>query len=277
MRRQAALFFARYYKTRYTIYAATESEYNEGYVWMLCPPLRSRAIIELRNSGTGFTTYCEARHIDQNFLTRYTASERTTVAGGISDPIASLVISEWYRNALGGFDTTFQRRSDGEDDGTTTIKIRRMWLPVWRELRAASHHPDIAVRVGTRLGMLGVWLGLVGVAAMVIDWREPLSRLVPQPVHDFVRLFLTTEKAHSIAFLILGAVSLGFLCWLPCRGPSSPRSLCLWMPSGGRAGTSNDRQPEHKTVELRRGDSLTITLPEPATSGTRSGTRGAHR
>ena len=37
-------------------------------------------------------------------------------------------------------------------------------------LRGACHHPEMGVRVGTRLGVLGVWLG---VGAIV----EPISKI----------------------------------------------------------------------------------------------------
>jgi hypothetical protein len=211
----------RRYRYDYTVYAAIEDEYNDGWVWLQCPNYPSRTLIQLRNPENGRVTYCEARHIDQNFLDRYRGDpERTTVHGGISIPEQALVISEWYRNALGGFDTSARRRERAEKEGrraitTTLIEIRPLFRYGWGALRAASHHPDIAVRVGTRLGMLGVWLGLVGLIGLVLDKRAPFSELAPAWAH----ISGTDPNIHFIAWLLVAALVFALLCGLPCRAP----------------------------------------------------------
>lgn len=62
----------------YTIYAARDDEADKGFVWICNPALPSRAIVKLRcdNDGRRWTTFCEARHIDRNFLKQYAEGRR---------------------------------------------------------------------------------------------------------------------------------------------------------------------------------------------------------
>jgi hypothetical protein len=204
---------------KYTICAALEEEYDAGWVWFTNPRLTSRTPIELRCPGTGRRTFCEARHIDRNFIDTYDAKPHTMKLAPVNGlPVANpLVISQWYRNALGGFETFRHSQSP------TEIQIRKLRFPGWRTLRIASHHPDMAVRIGLGLAMLGTWLAVVGLAAWVLDHREPLSEFIqvefPEAV-TFVSSFLpATREFRFILFLIVVGVLTALLCWLPCRKP----------------------------------------------------------
>ena len=75
----------------------------------------------------------------------------------------TLVMAEWYRKALGISRTT----SPDNETGTVRLAVRPSRRQGWRSLRAACHHPDLSVRLGTRLGMVGVCLGVVGIVARV--------------------------------------------------------------------------------------------------------------
>ena len=146
-----------------------------------------------------YKTYCEARIIDQNFLDRYERPERIT--DPIQDPPRTLVISQWYRDNLGGLHT----------QQGYLIRVRKLRFPGWRALRAASHHPDIAVRVGTKLGMLGVWLGFVALAEALIN---KLTGNHPEGVPS-------SEVPFVVLLVIVSAFS-AVLCWMPCRAPKRP-------------------------------------------------------
>jgi hypothetical protein len=128
----------------YTVFAALSDQANEGWIWFCNPLLHTRTIVKVCHSKTGRVVFCESRKIDPNFLVQYRQSARE-----IMNPDEALVISEWYRDALGGFATT----SSGGDK--VKLDITPAQIPGWRSLRASCHHPDIAVRVGTRLGVLG--------------------------------------------------------------------------------------------------------------------------
>jgi len=93
---------------------------------------------------------CEHREIDDYFLDTYNSRKAKNV-----DPLQSdgnpIVMSFWYRSALGiptiGLDEDLKLRPAQKYLG---------------ELRAGAEHADPAIRLGTRLGMLGLWLGIDG-------------------------------------------------------------------------------------------------------------------
>lgn len=146
-------------KKNYTIFAALSDEANEGWVWFGCPSLPARTIVKVHCPKTCRTVFCESRKIDSNFQKHYNDQEHTRK---IQNPCESLVISEWYRDALGGFLTK----------ESIELDITPVHIPAWSGIRASCHHPEIAVRVGTRLGVLGAWLGLVGLSAALLDLKS---------------------------------------------------------------------------------------------------------
>lgn len=169
----------------YRIFAALSDESNEGWIWFKDPLFPTRTIVKVRNPETGHKIFSESRKIDTNFLIRYNERPHTVF---LNNPGEALVISEWYRDALGAIKTTCHSKKPLDLD-ITSAKI-----PGWRSLRASCHHPDIAVRVGTRLGVLGTWLGLVGLVAAV------LPRACP---------YVLSLIAVSVGSAILGILA----CW----------------------------------------------------------------
>ena len=138
----------------YIIRAARDEEANDGWIWMALP---SRTVVRIKNPSARRHVYCQVRDIrDPNFLKRYNTSNAGRIA--ISHPCETMVISNWYRDALGGFNTT------GKDNetGRVGLDVKPVQRWGWEALRAASHHPDIVVRLGVRLGVLGAWLGILG-------------------------------------------------------------------------------------------------------------------
>jgi hypothetical protein len=178
----------------YTVFAALSDQTNEGWIWLHNPSLHTRTIVRVRHLETDRVVFCESRKIDSNFLAQYMQSARE-----IKNPDGALVISEWYRNALGGFATS------GMSGDQVKLDITRAKIPVWRSLRASCHHPDIAVRVGTRLGVLGAWLGLVGLVPAVLELTE-------------------LNRSCRASFLIAIAVAGAFVGSLACRGVKPPIS-----------------------------------------------------
>ncbi|HEV3275561.1 MAG TPA: hypothetical protein VG860_01990 [Terriglobia bacterium] len=178
----------------YTIFAALSDQTNEGWVWFSNPALDTRTIVRLRHPQTGRVLFCESRKIDANFLTQYKQQTQE-----IEKPDEALVISEWYRDALGGFPTT---RMSGSQ---VKLEITPAQIPGWRSLRASCHHPDIAVRVGTRLGVLGAWLGLVSLVPALLE----LANL---------------KRACRVSLLITVAVVGAIVGSLACRGAKRPTS-----------------------------------------------------
>jgi len=181
--------------TSYIIRAARDEETSSGWVWMA---MLSRTIVRISREGRW--VFCEVRDIrDQNFIDKYNSdSKRSQLKKNLCDE--TIVMAKWYRDALGGFRTTQKDNTVGRKQ----LDVIQPRLPGWRSLRAACHHPDSVVRLGARLGVLGAWLGIVG--------------LMPQALSAF-----GVDDAHnrwisSVLALLVGAASI-----FACRGV---RRLC---------------------------------------------------
>jgi len=150
--------------TEYIIRAAMHDEANEGWIWIEGFP--SRSLVEISNKENGRSVVCLARELDQNFLNIYNPTDKEVSGENRSHRFSielqqdTVVMSSWYRDALGGFDTTKGDNANGKV--ALDVQRYRGWQP-WGQLRAASHHPDIVARLGVRLGAIGMWLGLISI------------------------------------------------------------------------------------------------------------------
>ena len=109
-------------------------------------------LVRIRNTSTGSTIYCEALPIGESLLRRYNkdASVPMTEPGNV------IVLSHWYRSRLNGY------------------QYRELELEI-RPARGSVHafiaciqHPQIAVRLATKLAAWSVILGAVGLALGII-------------------------------------------------------------------------------------------------------------
>jgi hypothetical protein len=62
-----------------------------------------------------------------------------------------MILSDWYRKAL-----------DIKPAHKAQLDIESLKDHFWCALRAGCQHPDPMVRLATRLGVLGTWLGISG-------------------------------------------------------------------------------------------------------------------
>jgi hypothetical protein len=148
------------------------------------------------NPANGRSVYCQVREIDRNFTTRYNVPKSGRFHLTESDTI---VVGQWYRDCLGILKTT---SSDNKAD-LVELKIAplsALWR-WWGSLRAAAHHPDIVVRMGISLGVLGVMLGIIALVPTLLDFS-----VLPKPCQLPVVL--------AIAFI---STLVGYLA---CRRPS---------------------------------------------------------
>ena len=159
----------------------------------------------------------------------YDARPRTTKIGHLGTkeiPRHILVISEWYRDALGGFQTSAHRNGE-----RTSIQVRKLRILGLRNLRVAAHHPDFAVRIGLALGLLGTWLAIVGIASWVLD-HLPEETIVawvlchlPEGTIPARVLDDLPAKTDMVFFLAPIAIVAGLICWWPYRGPRQPHAV----------------------------------------------------
>jgi hypothetical protein len=142
---------------KYRIFAALHEEATEGWVWLATPAVETHRLIILRNLDLKShpTVYCEARSIDDNFLRFYNERKHTSRIE-LENHGDVLILGDWYRQALGIPATGIE----------VDIEVRQPKNPFWPALRAGSQHPDTTVRLANRLGLLGVWLGLLGVGSV---------------------------------------------------------------------------------------------------------------
>src|SRR2546422_9246789 len=170
---------------KYQIFVALHEESNNGWVWLSSPDLKPRTLIKLYNASTRRSVVCECRIVDPNFLNLYNERPHTSK---ITDDIgrSRMVISDWYRRALG----IEQNQTQAE----ISVRPLRTWgLGV---VRAGSQHPDPIVRLATGLGALALWLSFTSL----------LLTLAP----------IVSQKLIPIAGT--SAVILGLITLMACKG-----------------------------------------------------------
>ena len=140
----------------FTVYAALKDHAHEGWVHLHDPGCRTRGIIRISNSSTSRHIYCEALQIGSNFEGEYRESKSTFVL----DKNAALVVGKWYREKLGGIAT--------ESQATLTIQ---QCDGMWGSFRACVDHPQLAIRLTTRLAILSVALGITSLALGLLSLR----------------------------------------------------------------------------------------------------------
>lgn len=201
----------------FEVYAALNEEADKGLVWMFDTSLESgRTIILERPKAKKWhlfkrRVYCTYRAMDHNFVVRYNEQKHTRKIDPDDSWLCSpavaykkdsdrkklesiIVINEWYRNALGGLIRGKRVR----------LVVRKPWCPPWANLRATCHHPDPGVRVATRLGVLGTWLGIIG---LLFALEEPLK--------DQLKCYSTHPMLIAV---VMPAVIIGILCYIAARG-----------------------------------------------------------
>ena len=90
----------------YTIYAARTEDVNEGWIWIREPELPTRTLVKVYHPQSRRAVICQARRIDENFLKDREENYPRAPAITKDDWATAMLISEWYRDALGGFRTT---------------------------------------------------------------------------------------------------------------------------------------------------------------------------
>ncbi len=155
---------------RFTIFPALKEDVNQGWIWIHKSQLPSgspqRSIVKLSASDTSKYVYCEARFIDGDFEYDYNPPDdnnddkkscrlKRCRRSRIDDPKSTLVAAEWYQIRLGVENVT-----------EAEIKVTPA-NHCYGHIRACLDHPQIVVRLATKLGLLGVALGLIGIIPVV--------------------------------------------------------------------------------------------------------------
>lgn len=144
------------------VYKALFEERNGGFVWLRSGQLNARSVVRITNQCNGRSLYCDALIVDNNMISRYnTASgKRRKISSNEDDDV--IVIGYWYRDKLG-----LDENAIRDLNFRACLRIERIdcWL---YNICACLHHPDLNVRIATILGLVGVALGIMGVAIPII-------------------------------------------------------------------------------------------------------------
>ncbi len=175
----------------YDIYMALHEEANSGWVWFKTPNLPSRSLVRIRNLANGRTVECECCILDDRDVTYYNEEThgRRTILPSAYEDVA--IMNTWYRSAL-----------DIKPAKKANLKIDPLKDHFWYALRAGCQHPDPIVRLATRLGVLGTWLGISGLL--------------------FALVSALSDECHSLLVklnFVVGVLSvLAVIAWRACRG-----------------------------------------------------------
>jgi hypothetical protein len=186
---------------QFIIRAAVSDESNIGSIWIGGPAHgEERSLIKIQKveGWRGWRwVFVDARAIDENFTRRYNGepldmplhsisvdgrrADRAFVARSARYRIGwdnaagrakadTIVMSQWYRSALGVASTPYNKKLPR----LMVVECKaRNWYG-W--LRPSCQGPDPIVRLATRLGVLGLWLGLLGLI-------EPAQTLLNKVCH----------------------------------------------------------------------------------------------
>jgi len=208
----------------YVIRAARDEESNSGWIWIGGPSQnnpKSRHVVKITREGRGRGLYVDARVIDDNFIDNYKSNPRRCPIEFTNDAVVhdTIVMGDWYRRALGIRDST----PCDEKSGKIKLHVEEVEFCGCATLFAACHSPDATVRLATRLGTLGVGLGVLALADPLLKVGEHIAkhdgRL--QWLKDDLPASWTTEYLHSWAMIIV-ALLLAFLVYFLCRGRPGP-------------------------------------------------------
>jgi hypothetical protein len=136
----------------YRVLASLRDELNQGWVWVTSSGIDSRSVVKITNKQTKKIIYCECLEIDDNYTFVYNNSPREN----IDKNKATMTISAWYRENLGGIKTKTNQELE--------IRVANGWLG---KLRANLQHPQVVVRMAVWLAIISVGLGVLGVCLSI--------------------------------------------------------------------------------------------------------------
>lgn len=137
---------------KYKVFVALKEDINSGWVWIGDKSISERTVVKLFNKNNKKKIYCEVLSIDENFLGEYNRAPRVFM----ENPSCSIVMNSWYRNQLGNI------MPQSEYD----IEINKA-DNLYGKLKACLRHPQVAIRIATKLALWSVTLTILGISLVV--------------------------------------------------------------------------------------------------------------
>ncbi|MFQ2665446.1 hypothetical protein ACK3ZL_20365 [Aeromonas caviae] len=136
----------------YYVLASLAEDINSGWCWIKGSDVLNRSLVEIKNKTNGKSIICEALSIDSNFENKYRDSISSKMNKKLLDKSNVVLMNAWYREKL-GIDET-QRNYDLQ------VSFVTKWC-VGKQIKACTMHPQVAVRLSTWLGLVGIFVGTV--------------------------------------------------------------------------------------------------------------------
>jgi len=137
----------------YRVLASLRQDMNEGWVWIKNAGLEPRSIVEIKNMKNRKKIYCECLEIEKKFLKEYNQSPRTTISDKDNNVI---IMNSWYRKRLGGLKTKQEHELVIREANHFGGKLMSNW-----------GHPQVVVRLATKLAILSVILGIISISISI--------------------------------------------------------------------------------------------------------------
>jgi hypothetical protein len=150
---------------------------DSGSVWVtLSSEIPSRSVVKISKKAPGKekakNIYCEALAVGAHFVERYNSDHVESLRLAVtfdpsskralpdSDGKGLIFLSASYRTRLGG-----TKEFEEFEDHELSVSRADGWFG---RTRACLQHPQVSVRLGTVLGLLGFGLGILGIALGVV-------------------------------------------------------------------------------------------------------------
>ncbi len=146
------------HKTMYTVYSSLKEDINSPTVWLMESGLDSRDLIFMKSKKKRKRVWVDAQIVDDNFFRNY--NERKTTKKLIKNQRV-IIANEWYRQRLG--------IKKGENVDLDIKQIKFSFMRPFRQMQAALHHPDNAMRISADIAIVSLFLGVLGLILGIIS------------------------------------------------------------------------------------------------------------
>ncbi|WP_335922605.1 hypothetical protein [Shewanella algae] len=136
----------------YYVLASLAEDINSGWCWIKGSEISNRSLVQIKNNTNGKSVVCEALSVDRNFEKKYWDSISSQTNKDLLGKSNVVLMNAWYREKLG-----IDKTQSSQD---LQISFVTKWC-VGKRIKACTMHPQVAVRLSTWLGLVGIFVGTV--------------------------------------------------------------------------------------------------------------------
>lgn len=138
---------------KYYVLKVLSEDIHSGHCWIKNQELKTRGLISIKNIENGKKVILEGLAIEKDYKKHYFEKNNSTTNKEIINNNKSILqISSWYRKKLG-----IEKTQKEYDLSIRPIK----GCDIVSRIRSCINHPQLAVRIGTWLGCIGVIIGAI--------------------------------------------------------------------------------------------------------------------